>query len=69
VQTSAAAVQVSCSATVGGTPIRATGKYSAGAAVCTGSLPKGAARKRLVGTVKVTAGGATRVASFSFPIR
>jgi 6-phosphogluconolactonase (cycloisomerase 2 family) len=69
VQTAAAAVQVSCSATVGGTPIRATGKYSAGAAVCTGSLPKGAARKRLVGTVKVTAGGATRVASFSFPIR
>jgi len=43
--------------------------YTAGAAVCTGSVPKAAAGTRLVGTVRVTAGGAARTASFSFPIR
>jgi 6-phosphogluconolactonase (cycloisomerase 2 family) len=69
VQAAAAAVQVSCSVTVGGRSVRTTGTYAAGAAVCTGSIPKGAAGKRLTGTVRVTAGGATRSASFSFPIR
>jgi 6-phosphogluconolactonase (cycloisomerase 2 family) len=69
VQTSARQVTVSCSLSVGGRPIRATGRYAAGAAVCTGVVPRGAGGARLVGTVKVAAGGAARTASFSFPIR
>jgi hypothetical protein len=64
-----AAVQVSCSAAVGGRAIRTTGTYTAGTAVCSGSLPRGAAGKKLVGTIEVGAGGATRTARFSFPIR
>jgi hypothetical protein len=69
VQTAAAAVRVSCSAAVGRRPIRATGTYAAGVAVCTGSIPKGAAGQTLAGSVRVTAGGAARMARFSFPIR
>jgi 6-phosphogluconolactonase (cycloisomerase 2 family) len=69
VQTAAASAQVSCSAAIAGRPIRATGTYTAGTAVCSGSVPRGSAGKRLVGTVKVTTGAATRSANFSFPIR
>lgn len=69
VQTSAASVQVSCSASADGHAIRTSGSYSAGAAVCTGRIPKGLAGKRLVGTLKIAAGDAARTASFSFPIR
>jgi hypothetical protein len=68
VRTSASAVKVSCSISAGGRTVRATGTYAAGAAICAGVLPKGAAG-RLVGTLSVTAGGATGRASFSFPIR
>ena len=68
VRTSASAVKVSCTASAGGRAVRATGTYAAGAAVCAGIVPKGAAG-RLVGTLSVTAGGATGKAGFSFPIR
>jgi DNA-binding beta-propeller fold protein YncE len=68
VRTSASAVKVSCSTSAGGRKVRATGTYAAGAAICAGILPKGAVG-RLVGTLSVTAGGATGRASFSFPIR
>jgi 6-phosphogluconolactonase (cycloisomerase 2 family) len=69
VRTSAAPVQVSCSASVGGRAISTSGSYSAGAAVCTGRVPKRLAGKKLVGTLKVTARGISRAAGFSFSIR
>jgi DNA-binding beta-propeller fold protein YncE len=68
VRTSARPVKVSCAVGAGGQAIRAAGTYAAGAAVCSGVVPKGLAGSRLAGTVKVTAGGATRTARFSFPI-
>ena len=68
VRTSATAVKVTCAASAGGRVVRATGTYAAGTAVCAGIVPKGSAG-RLVGTLGVTAGGATGRASFSFPIR
>ncbi|MGE5272363.1 MAG: lactonase family protein [Verrucomicrobiota bacterium] len=69
VQTTARPVTVVCSASVGGRSIHARGGYTAGAAVCTGFVPRGAAGTRLAGMVRVTAAGAARTASFSFPIR
>jgi DNA-binding beta-propeller fold protein YncE len=68
VRTSATEVKVTCAASAGGRVVRATGTYAAGAAVCAGIVPKGSAG-RLVGTLRVTAGGATVRANFSFPIR
>ncbi|HEY7602613.1 MAG TPA: beta-propeller fold lactonase family protein [Gaiellaceae bacterium] len=69
VRSSAARVTVSCSVFVDGRPIPAAGRYAAGTAVCTGIVRKGVVGSRLVGTVKVTAGGTVRAAGFSFPIR
>jgi DNA-binding beta-propeller fold protein YncE len=68
VRTTAPAVKVTCAASAGGRAIRTTGTYAAGAAVCTGVVPKGAVG-RLTGALSVTAGGATGRTSFSFSIR
>jgi 6-phosphogluconolactonase (cycloisomerase 2 family) len=68
VRTSARPVKVSCAVGVGGQLVRAAASYAAGTAVCSGVVPGGLAGSRLAGTVKVTAGGATRTARFSFPI-
>jgi DNA-binding beta-propeller fold protein YncE len=68
VRTSATVVKVACTASAGGRVVRATGTYAAGAAVCAGIVPNGSAG-RLAGTLRVTAGGATGRANFSFPIR
>lgn len=68
VRTSTRPVSVSCVVGAGARTIRAAGGYVAGTAVCTGVVPRGLAGNRLAGTVKVTAGGATRTARFSFPI-
>jgi hypothetical protein len=69
VQTSATSVQVSCRATAGGRSIGTGARLTAGAAVCTGTVPRDVAGMRLSGTLKVAAGGASRTANFSFPIR
>jgi hypothetical protein len=57
-----------CVGDLGGQAVRTAGTYAAGTAVCSGVVPEGLAGCRLAGTVKVTAGGATRTARFSFPI-
>ena len=62
-------VKASCTAAAAGRAIRTAGAYAAGSALCTGVVPKRAAGSRLVGTLRVTAGGTARSASFSFSIR
>jgi hypothetical protein len=69
VATNASTVRVTCAAKIGGRPVRNAGRYANNSAICSGSLPKGTAGKRLIGSVTASIVGQTVTKSFSRVIR
>jgi hypothetical protein len=59
---------VTCTARVGTTKLRATGRFAGGAAQCVMSVPRGAKGKTLRGTATIGAGGGSLRKSFSFRV-
>jgi DNA-binding beta-propeller fold protein YncE len=69
VKTSATSITVACTVRAGGRAVATSGRYAGGVASCAGIAPKASRGKRLSGVLKVTAGGAIRRVSFTYPIR
>jgi hypothetical protein len=70
VETNASTVKVTCAAKIGGRPVRsAKGRYANVSAICSGSLPKGTAGKRLIGSVTASIVGQKVTKSFSRVVR
>jgi hypothetical protein len=60
---------ITCTARIGGTPIRARGGFSAGRARCTMTVPSSARGKMLRGTLTVRVEGVSVRKSYSFRVR
>jgi hypothetical protein len=59
---------VTCTARVGTTKLRATGRFAGGVAQCVMSVPRGATGKALRGTVTIRAGGGSLQKPYSFRV-
>ena len=59
---------VTCKATVGGKPVKATGRFGGGKPQCVLRIPKGATGKFVRGSLTVAFGGKKVTKAFSFRV-